>query len=127
MKSLLAAVAAVRPARPPKLVINSSLGVGPSWAAMFAPFRLVFRYSTMRVGLLDHGRVDGLVRAGGLPFVLARPAMLAEGPAGEVRVWPDDGKGIPWLGRITRESVAAWLVDAAETTRWDNRAPVITN
>lgn len=129
--SISALVCALRDAAsdpPPKLVVNSSLGVGASFDAMLLPLRLIFRHTTMRIGLRDHERVDDIVRKSGLPFVLPRPAALRNSDADcPVKVWPDNGRGMPWLGALTRESLAEWMVDAAEKTDWDGRAPVLTN
>ncbi|KND94140.1 hypothetical protein TOPH_01287, partial [Tolypocladium ophioglossoides CBS 100239] len=111
----------------PKIVANSSMGVGESWRAMSWPMRLVFRHSTMRITLQDHDRMDALVRNSGLPFVLARPARLLDGGARDVHILPDDGSGAVWNPTVTRASVARWLVDAAESTEWDGKSPVITN
>lgn len=126
--SLIAAVRSLNLASPPKMIINSSLGVGSSWSGMSLPFRFVFSHaSSMKLALEDHARVDALVRESGMPFVLARAAALKDGDAAAVREWDDNGKGAPWIPSITRESLAEWLVDAAEKDEWDGRAPVITN
>ncbi|KPM39152.1 hypothetical protein AK830_g7400 [Neonectria ditissima] len=127
-RALVSAIKAVGFATPPKLVVNSAQGVGPSWKSMSFPVRFIFSHGpAMRIGLADHERMDTLVRESGLPFVLARPTGLLSGPARDVRVWPADGKGAPWIATITRESLAAWLVDAVEKDEWDGTAPVITN
>ena len=111
----------------PKIVVNSTQGIGSSWSKMIFPVRMLFKHSTMMVAITDHNRVDAMVRASSLNFVLARPTRLVEGPITPVRVWPDDGTGSPWFGSITRESVALWMVNAAESAEWDRKAPVITN
>lgn len=126
-KTLLAALANVALPRQPKLIINSSQGAGSSWGNMIFPVRILMHHSTMRVGIEDHNKVDALVRETGLKFVMPRPCMLAEGPAADVKVWPDNGKGAPLIPKITRESLAAWMVGAAERDEWDGKAPVITN
>lgn len=113
---------------PPKIIVNSTMGAGSSWAALNMPTKFIFRHSTMRIELADHNAVDALVRDSGLPFVLSRPCMLKDGLiAAEVKVFPDDGHGCAWMPSITRASVAKWFVEAAETSQWDGKAPVITN
>ncbi|KAM0363118.1 hypothetical protein ACHAO7_010999 [Fusarium culmorum] len=111
----------------PKIVVNSSQGAGSSWASMNLPGKMIFSHGSMGMGLKDHNVVDRLVRESGLVFVLSRPVMLAEGEAKPVKVWPDDGKGCAWMPQITRESVGKWLVDAAESSGWDGKAPVLSN
>ncbi|KAF4986034.1 hypothetical protein FDECE_16161 [Fusarium decemcellulare] len=127
-RSLLNAIQAVRPSKQPKIIVNSSQGVGASLSSMFFALRLVFNYSkAMRMGLEDHAKVDAIVRESGLPFVLARPCRLSEGPAQSVRAWPDDGRGASWFATVSRASVAEWLLDAVESNEFNGRAPVLTN
>ena len=56
-----------------------------------------------------------------------RPSRLVEGEAKEIKEYPEHGKGVPVMAAITRNSVAKFLVEAAEKSDWDNTAPVITN
>ncbi|KAF4446024.1 hypothetical protein FALBO_17122 [Fusarium albosuccineum] len=127
MRALLAAISEANLPTPPKLVINSSQGVGSSWRSMNLPTKAIFSHGTMALGLKDHDELDQIVRNSGLPFVSPRPCMLKEGDVKPVKVWPEDGKGCPWMPMITRGSVGKWLVDAAESNEWDGTAPVITN
>lgn len=80
----------------------------------------------MKIAVKDHNRMDDLIRNSGLPFVFARPARLTEGPAEAVRVWPDDGRGVGWNAAISRDSLAEWMVKAAEASEWDGKSPVLT-
>jgi len=111
----------------PKVIVNSAQGAGSSWRSMNLPGKMLFSHGSMGIGLKDHNEVDRIVRESGLPFVLSRPVMLAEGEAKPVKVWPDDGKGCAWMPKITRESLGKWLVDAAETDEFNGKAPVLTN
>ncbi|PTB70034.1 NAD(P)-binding protein [Trichoderma citrinoviride] len=118
----------------PKIVVNSLFGARESWASMIWPLRAVMSHSTMKLAIKDHNAMDRLIRESelGLTYVFARPARLTEGPpAGEeevkVKVWPDDGKGCGWNAAVSRQSLGAWMVSAAETDEWDGRAPVLTN
>ncbi|KAL7810958.1 NAD(P)-binding protein [Trichoderma aethiopicum] len=111
----------------PKIIVNSLFGAHESWTSLFWPVRAIMCHSTMRFAIKDHNEMDRLIRESGFTFVLARPARLVEGPAGEVKVWPDDGKGCGWNAVISRESLGAWMVSAAEGDEWDGRSPVLTN
>lgn len=116
----------------PKLIINSTLGAGDSWDSMAWAFRLLFSQTPMRFGVADHTRVDGLVRASGRRFVMARAGRLTEqkreqDPVADVRVLPDNGKGLGLADALTRQSLASWLVRAAEEETWDGKAPVLVN
>ncbi|CAF3446127.1 unnamed protein product [Fusarium graminearum] len=126
MKALIAAINNSNSPKP-KIVVNSSQGAGSSWSSMNLPGKMIFSHGSMGMGLKDHNVVDRLVRESGLVFVLSRPVMLAEGEAKPVKVWPDDGKGCAWMPKITRESVGKWLVDAAESSEWDGKSPVLSN
>lgn len=127
MRVLLASISQANLPYKPKLVINSAQGAGSSWRSMNLPGKIIFSHGSMGIGLKDHNNLDQLVRDSGLPFVSPRPCMLAEGDAKDVKVWPEDGKGCAWMPSITRASVGKWLVDAAESSEWDGKAPVITN
>ena len=86
----------------------------------------------MRFGVADHNLVDGLVRASGRRFVLARAGRLTEqkkeeDPVADVRVLPDNAKGLGVADALTRQSLARWLLRAAEEDTWDGKAPVLVN
>ncbi|KJZ76446.1 hypothetical protein HIM_04175 [Hirsutella minnesotensis 3608] len=128
VRTLLRAIEAVHLAKAPKLIINSSVGVGASWGSMILPLRLIFSNAApMRIGLEDHANVDRITRESGLPFVLARAARLTDESAKPVRVWGEDGEGTPWMASISRASLAEWMVDAIGSAKYDGQAPVLTN
>lgn len=111
----------------PKLIINSSLGVGSSWSGLPLIFRFIFFISTMRLTIRDHDNMDKVIRASGLPFVLARPARLDDAAVSELKVLPDNGKGVGLSTAASRQAVGEWLVKAGEVNTWDGRAPVLVN
>lgn len=132
--TLLAAVDAVfdQPSAAPKIIINSTLGAGDSWGSMSCVFRLLFSQTPMRFGVADHTVVDGLVRASGRRFVLARAGRLMEqkdegDEVAAVRVLPDNGKGLGVADALTRQSLARWMIVAAEEDTWDGQSPVLVN
>lgn len=110
-----------------KIVIMSSVGTGNSFANLNLLMRLVFTKTNMSLGREDHNLVDELTRAAGVDFVLVRPVMLAEGDAAEIKVFPDDGRGAGFMPKITRASVARFMVQALEGDAFVGRSPVITN
>ncbi|KAK7191950.1 hypothetical protein DPSP01_013792 [Paraphaeosphaeria sporulosa] len=111
----------------PKIVIMQAFGVGDSWPNMHCVLRLLMKKSNMIYQYDDHNLVDQEVRASGVNYVLVRPSRLEEGEARPVKEWPGAGKGVPLMGACTRATAAKFLVDAAESTTWDNTAPVITS
>jgi hypothetical protein len=110
-----------------KVVILQAFGVGNSWTNMHCLLQVLMKKSSMIHQYDDHNHTDREVRASGVNFVMVRPSRLVETDAQNLKVWPHDGKGVPMMASTSRASVARWLVDAAETTEWDNTAPVITN
>lgn len=118
-----------------RLVVMSSSGAGSSFAGLNCLMKGVFTHSNMSLQLEDHNAVDAETRAdfegdkGSLDFdfVFVRPAMLAEGPAAPVKTYPDDGKGAGFMPKITRASVANFIVDAVEKPEFVGKSPVITN
>lgn len=112
-----------------KIVTMSAIGVADSSPNVICPLRAVLRGTNMRFQFADHDAVDAEMkaRAEWCDWVGVRPGILAEGEEREVRVWGDSGEGAPWIGKVTRKSVARFLVDAAEGDEWVGRTPVITN
>lgn len=120
-------VAVMKEFNTPKIVIMQAFGVGESWTQMHCVLRLLMSKSNMIYQYDDHNLAAQETRASGETYVFVRPARLVEGDAQEVKEWPEHGKGIPMMASITRESVAKFLVKAAESNSWDDGAPVITN
>ena len=110
-----------------KLVIMSAAGTADSFPEMNWMMRIVMHKTNMLYQYLDHDAVDEETKRSGLDYVLVRPNMLGEGEAKPIREWGDQGKGMPMLAKITRGSVAKFLIDAAEKDQWNGRTPVITN
>ncbi|KAK7743658.1 hypothetical protein SLS62_010527 [Diatrype stigma] len=118
-----------------RLVVMSSSGAGSSFAGLNCLMKGVFTHSNMSLQLEDHNAVDAETRAdfqGGegrldFDFIFVRPAMLAEGPAAPVKAYPEDGKGAGFMPKITRASVANFIVDAVEEPIFVGKSPVITN
>ncbi|KAL2880440.1 hypothetical protein SGCOL_004160 [Colletotrichum sp. CLE4] len=115
----------------PKLVINSMQGAGASAQSLILPLRALFNHTNMKHTLDDHNAVDTLIKgdAGNdaVDWVLVRPPMLIEGEKLPVKVYTDEGSGVCWMPKITRRSVAGFMVDAVEKDDWNRSAPVVTN
>lgn len=110
-----------------KIVIMSSMGTGSSFAGLNCLMQQLFTKSNMRLQMEDHNAVDAETRKSGVDFVLVRPSMLVEGLASKVKVHPDDGKGSGFMPKITRASVARFMLEALEGDNYVGRAPVIAN
>lgn len=124
------AIVAMKGASPsvPKIVAMSSVGTGSSLNNVNCLMRLVFDYTNMRHSREDHDAVDQELRnANNIKFVEVRPWMLKDGESAEVKVYDDDGKGAGFMPKISRASVAKFMVKAAETSQYDGQSPVITN
>ncbi|OQE19341.1 hypothetical protein PENFLA_c019G09327 [Penicillium flavigenum] len=110
-----------------KTVILQAFGVGESWGNMHCVLRLLMSKSNMCHQYEDHNHTDREIRESGVDFVMVRPSRLVETDQTDIKIWPNDGKGVGLMASASRVGVARWLVDAAETAKWDNTAPVITN
>ncbi|PYH42392.1 NAD(P)-dependent oxidoreductase [Aspergillus saccharolyticus JOP 1030-1] len=113
-----------------KTVILQACGVGASWKNMPWLLRLLMGKTNMAYQYADHNEVERRVRGSGVGFVFVRPMRLTEGDdvdTEKVKIWENDGQGVPLMGSISRRSVARFLVDVAEGDEWVGAAPVITS
>ncbi|GAP84987.1 hypothetical protein SAMD00023353_3900200 [Rosellinia necatrix] len=110
-----------------RLVIMSQWGAGDSYASMNILFRGMFSHTNMKYGLIAHNNLDRETRKGGHDYISIRATVLADGDAAPIKVYPDDGKGINFLPKITRASVAKFMVEACEKNDYVGRSPVISN
>lgn len=124
-------MSAMRKAQPqiPKIVVMSSVGTGSSIANVNILVRFMMTHTNMALSRKDHDEVDKELRSAGegLKFVEVRPWMLTDGDAAEVKVYGDDGKGAGFMPKTSRASVAKFMIEAAETSKYDGKSPVITN
>jgi putative NADH-flavin reductase len=120
-------VAAMKEFGTPKVVIMQAFGVAESWENMNCMMQLLMKKSNMIYQYDDHNLVAKETKDSGENYVFVRPSRLVEGEAKEIKEYPEHGKGVPMMAAITRDSVAKFLVEAAEKSDWDNTAPVITN
>jgi hypothetical protein len=110
-----------------KIVTLQALGVGDSFPNLFWLVRLLVRYSNMSIGYKDHEKADDAIRKSGLNYVLARPIRFIDGDSAPIKFFGDKGDGIGSFNKITRRSVACFLLDAAEKSDWDGQTPIISN
>ncbi|CAI7621392.1 unnamed protein product [Penicillium glandicola] len=113
-----------------KIATLSSFGVGSSFPNITVLMRFAISRTSFRHLFEDHNQVDETLKKSGVKFVLFRAARLTGAKKAPVQFIGDDGKGLgifAGLGGISRASVAACLVDAAEKNTWDRSTPVITN
>jgi len=71
-----------------RLVVQSTYGLGDSWAHLDLTWKLVFRFVIGRQ-FTDSGRQEEVVRASGLDWTLVRPVSLTDAPADAT----DDAEG----------------------------------
>lgn len=110
-----------------KIVTMSAFGVADSDPNVFCAIRVVLRKTNMKFQFEDHDFVDEEMKQSGANFVLVRPAMLTEGENLPVQVFGNSGEGAGWIPKISRKSVAHFILDACETGTWDRQTPVIAN
>ena len=110
-----------------KIVLMSMFGAGDSFAQMNFLLRFTMNHSNMEVTLEDQNLVDVAVKAGPLPFVLIRPAMLKDGEAAPVKLHGNTGEGAGFMPKISIKSVVGFLLDAAVKNEFDGMTPMISN
>ncbi|KAI1825840.1 NAD(P)-binding protein [Xylaria intraflava] len=125
--SLANTIAVMKESTTKRLVIMSQWGAGSSHSSMNFLFKGMFSHTNMKYGLAAHNNLDQAARKSGLDYVLVRASVLAEGDAAPTKVWPDDGKGINFMPKVTRASVARFMVEACEKADYVGRSPVISN
>ena len=110
-----------------KVVLMSMFGAGESFARLNFLMRFVMKHSNMDVTLEDQNLVDRAVKAGKVPYVLVRAAMLSGGEVAPVRVYGNEGDGAGFMPKVSATSVAGFLLDAAENDQFEGMTPVIAN
>ncbi|KAI1186416.1 hypothetical protein F5B17DRAFT_361695 [Nemania serpens] len=110
-----------------RIIILSQWGAGSSFSSVNLLFRAMFKHTNMKHGLAAHNAVDEEIRQAGVEFAQVRACVLADGDAAPIRLYPDDGEAIGCLPKITRASVARFMVEACETADFVGKSPVISN
>jgi kynurenine 3-monooxygenase len=105
-----------------RLVVQSSYGVGDSYATVpFLLKRVVFPLFLTRA-IADHTAQEEVVNASGLDWTVVRPASLTDAPAsGAVGFGPSAG-GPTTPSRISRADLADLLLSAAADPSMSGRA-----
>jgi predicted RNA-binding protein with TRAM domain len=113
-----------------KLVIVSAFGVGDSNPNVWWPMRQVLNKSQMAYAFDDHNALEGIVRESSrVEWTLVRPVMMDDGNEAEVTVFGDQGEGLGYIPKVSRASVAGFVVRVAESKmgEWSGRTLVIAN
>ena len=114
-----------------KIVIMQVMGTGDSYAELSFMMRQVMQRTVIGYLCEEHTNTDKMIRARGsrgeFEWVMLRPPMLKGVEKRPIRDMGDRGKGVGIMSSVSRGSVASFMVDAAETDRWNGRTPVIMN
>jgi uncharacterized protein YbjT (DUF2867 family) len=103
-----------------RLAILSALGTGDSRRLMpFLMQKIVIDF-LLKAPFTDHERQEQLVRASGLEWVIVRPGRLTDGPARRQYQKKTTIEKVP--ASISRADVADFLVEAATTNTWLQKA-----
>lgn len=106
-----ALVPAMERARIRRLVAVSAGGVGDSMAQLTAAVRWLVTRGNIAVAYQDLARMESVLRASTLDWLVVRPVTLAHGPpTGRVR----PVSRYSMTSTVRRSDVAAWMVDALE-------------
>ena len=113
-----------------KIVVLGTVGVGSSTPTRPWWFNWILNHSNLKIAFDDHYAVQQALEAesgkdAALKWVDVRAVGLGNGEKKDVKEFGNDGQGTGWM--ISRKSVAAFMLDAVENSRWDGQTPVISN
>ena len=113
-----------------KIVVLGTTGIGSSRSSSAWFFNWVVDHSNLKITFDDHYEVEKLLvteaeKDPEFKWVDVRATGLSNGEKKEVKEFGNEGKGVGWF--VSRKSVAAFLLDAVEGSRWDGQTPVISN
>ena len=113
-----------------KIVVLGTNGVGSSRANSGWFFNWIVDHSNLKLAFDDHYEVQKVLEAEAekdrsFKWVDVRATGLSNGEKKEVKEFGNEGKGVGWF--VSRKSVAGFLIDAVEGTKWDSQTPVISN
>ena len=115
-------VAAMRKHGAKTLVVQSSYGVGETRDRLPLQWRLIFSL-LLKPQIQDTEVQEGVVRESGLDWTLVQPVGLTSGPKATPFVSVD---GETRQMRVSRRSVAQFLVEAAETGAYVGRSVAVS-
>lgn len=113
-----------------KVVALGTVGVGSSRATRPWWFNWIIDHSNLKIAFDDHYAVQRVFEAesgkdSALMWVDVRAVGLGNGEKKDVKEFGNDGQGAGWM--ISRKSVAVFMLDAVENSRWDGQTPAISN
>ena len=113
-----------------KMVVLGTNGVGSSRANSGWFFNFIVDHSNLKIAFDDHFELQKVLEAEaeadpGFKFVDVRATGLSNGEKRPIKEFGNEGKGVGWF--VSRKSVAGFLVDAVEQSKWDGQTPVISN
>ena len=117
-------VSAMKETRAARLLVVSALGVAESKKQCHWWYRWLVVPTFLRGITRDKRAMEAIVRGSGLDWVIARAPILTDGvETGRVKVLRKNEKG----RAITREDLAAWLVEQLESRIYLRQAVVMVN
>ncbi len=116
-----ALIQAMEAKRITRIVTMSAWGVGDTWMQMNWFFRLLVQNSNIRFALEDHNRQEELLRKSKMDWTIVRPVFLNNKYAAAYKV----ASYKPLKIGISRQAVAAFMLDSLEQKTFVRKAPVI--
>ena len=113
-----------------KIVVLGTVGVGSSKATRPWWFNWIVAHSNLKITFDDHEDTQHVLETESakdtdLEWVDVRAVGLGNGENKEVKHFGNDGDGAGWT--ISRKSVAAFMLDAVESDRWNGQTPAVSN
>lgn len=115
-------------AEKPKVVYVSAIGVGKSSPNAHWVLRTLIGHSNVKLTYDDHDAAEAELRGAGegVKWVVLRPGRLTEAnDKKQTNVWPAEKGMVGMTASISRGAVASFSLDAAESSEWDGKDPII--
>lgn len=84
----------------------------------------IVAHSSLKIIFADHYKTQLVMEEAArndstFKWVSVRAGGLRHGPKQELKFYGNDGKGYPTIGKISRASVASFMIDCVESDQWD--------
>ncbi|MEP6993323.1 MAG: SDR family oxidoreductase [Acidobacteriota bacterium] len=116
-------IRAMEKASVPRLVCETTLGIGDRWGRMGLYYTLFVGVFILPLYFFDKIRQEQVIRNSSLDWVIVRPGALTNGrKRGVYRHGPKVGNWI-WTVRISRADVAAFMLEQATSDAYLRQSP----
>ncbi len=127
-RSIANTVAAMKKHQVNRVVVIGAFGIGESMNEIIGPwfFKLMIKNSNLMYAFRDHYRQEQILRNSGLDWTVIKPVMLTNEDAVKP-VLINIGDDTRLKNKITRKSVAVFMLDCLENGKYVKEKPAVSN